>query len=142
MSTKLCVGVLLCAFLSVGSFPAVAQTGLGHIGPTGAQVAGAAIGAASVIALAVYLVIPKQKTIEGCLQTADGVSRLSDEKDHHVYTILADSATLNSGHRLRLKGKKSKDKSGALQFQVRKLLQDEGACGSQSFLRTPELRSE
>ena len=142
MATKLFVAVLLCALLCLGSLPAVAQTGLGRIGPTGAQVAGAAIGAAAVIALVVYLVIPKQKTIEGCLETADGVSRLSDEKDHHAYAILADNASLNSGHRLKLKGKKSKDKSGALQFRVKKVLEDEGACGSQSLLWTPELRSE
>jgi hypothetical protein len=90
----------------------------------------------------VYLAIPKQKTIEGCVESADGVSRLSNEKDHHVYIILSDSAALKSGQRLKLKGKKSRDRSGALQFRVKKLVKDEGTCDAQSPLQSADAKTQ
>lgn len=134
MSTKLWVGFLFGISLCVVSRPAVAQgsgfPNLGNIGPSKAEVVGAIVGAAAVIGLVVYLVLPKQKTIEGCVESADGMSRLTNEKDHQRYVLTGDSFAFRSGQRMRLKGKKSKDKSGALQFRAKKVVKDEGACGS------------
>ena len=131
MPSKLWVRLLLCASLCVVSRPAVAQTGLGHIGPSGAQVAGAIVGAAAVIGLVVYLVIPKQKTIEGCVAAVNSVSTLSNEKDHRAYVLLTDEVSVQPGHQFKLKGKKAKDKSGNWQFRVKKIVQDEGPCQQQ-----------
>jgi hypothetical protein len=91
-------------------------------------VAGALIGAGAVIGVVVYLVIPKQKTIEGCVESTDGVSTLSDEKDHRVYVLVTDEVLVQPGQRLKLKGKKSKDNSGTRQLRVKKLVKNEGAC--------------
>ena len=130
MSTKFWAGLLLAVSLCVASRPAIAQAGLGQIGPSGAEVAGAIIGAAVVIGVVVYLVVPKQKTIEGCVQSANGVSTLSDDRDHRAYTLLTDEVAVQPGKRFRLKGKKGKDKSGTWQLHVKKVVKEEGACGT------------
>lgn len=86
LSSKVWIA-LLCAGLCLASSPALAQSnGFPNmaIGPSKAEVVGAIVGAAAVIGLVVYLAIPKQKTIEGCVVSADGVARLTSEKDHHT----------------------------------------------------------
>lgn len=130
MSTKLWVEFFVCFSVCSSSLPAVAQTGLGHIGPTGAQLAGAVIGAAAVITVIVYFSIPKQKTVEGCVESANGVSVLTNDKDHHAYALDSDTIVVKPGQRLKLKGKKRKDKSGAWHLEVKKVVRDEGACGT------------
>jgi hypothetical protein len=92
-------------------------------------VAGAAIGAAAVITTIVYFSIPKQKTIEGCVESANGSSMLTDDKDHRTYALLSDTIAIKPGQRLKLKGKKKKDQSETWHFQVKKLVKDEGPCG-------------
>jgi hypothetical protein len=93
---------------------------------------GIVVGAVVVGGLVVYLVIPKQKTIVGCVESVNGVSTLNDEKDHRTYALLTDDVALQSGQRLKVKGKKSKDKSGAWRLRMKKLVKDEGACGDNS----------
>jgi hypothetical protein len=134
MSGKLWIAHHLCACLCLASSPALAQSnGFPNvaIGPSKAEVVGAIVGSAVVIGLVVYLVIPKQKNIEGCVESTDGVARLTNEKDHHSYVLLADNIAFKPGQRLKLKGKKGKDKSGAWQFRVKKMVQDEGTCQGQ-----------
>lgn len=92
--------------------------------------AGAAIGAAAVITVIVYFSIPKQKTIEGCVASANGVITLTNEKDHRAYTLRSETVVVAPGQRLKLKGKKGKDKSGAWHLAAKKVLKDEGACGT------------
>ena len=78
MSSKGWVGLVCCAFWYLLCSPALAQTNIQfppnccQIGPTGAQVAGAVIGAAVVIGVIVYFAVPKQTTIEGCVTSSDG----------------------------------------------------------------------
>jgi hypothetical protein len=55
-----------------------------------------------------------------------GGMRLTDDKDEHTYALVADKVSLQPGRRVTLKGKKSKGKSGTLQFGVRKLVKDQG----------------
>jgi hypothetical protein len=95
-----------------------------------AEVAGAIIGAAAVITLVVYFSIPKKKTIEGCVESANGVSVLTDEKDHRGYALLSTTAAVTPGQRLKLEGKRRKDKSGDWHFKVKKLVKEEGTCGT------------
>jgi hypothetical protein len=122
----------LIASLCIVPIAASAQTNgfpqLGNIGPSKGEVIGVAIGVGLVITLVVYLSVPKQSTIEGCVETVDGVSHLKDGNKHHEYQLISSDIPLKSGERLRLKGKKHKGKNGGKQFTVKKLIADLGAC--------------
>lgn len=48
---------------------------------------------------AVYLVIPKQKTIEDCVAVVNRVRTLSNDKDHRVYVLLTDEVAFQEGQR-------------------------------------------
>jgi hypothetical protein len=137
MSGKLWIGILLCTSLCVSSSPAPAQQGFGHIGPSNGEIVGILVGTAAALGLIVYLVIPKQKTIEGCVESGEGGMRLTDDKDKHTYALVTDKVSLQPGRRLTLKGKKSKGKSGTRQFGVRKLVNDQGSCKERSLLLAP-----
>ena len=140
MSSKFWAGLFLCASLSVASRSAVAQNGSSNnfdFSFTGIKI-GIVVGAVAVGGLVVYLVIPKQKTIEGCVESASGMTVLTNEKDHRPYELISDVVVIRPGQRLKLKGKKRKDKSGAWQLRVKKFVRDDGACGTQSIVRVPE----
>ena len=107
MSSKLSIGLLLCASLCVASSPAPAQQGFGHIGPSTGEVVGILVGTAAVVGLVVYLVIPKQKTIHGCVESGDGGMRLTDDKDKHTYALVTDKVSLQPGRRVTLNGPKA-----------------------------------
>jgi hypothetical protein len=132
MPSKLWVGVLLSAALCATPSLALAQTGfpdLGHIGPSKAEVVGAIVGAALVIGVVVYLVIPKQKTIQGCVDSGDHGLQLIDDRTKRSYALLADiRSNVQTGRRVRLKGKPGKKKSGIREFEVRRVIKDEGSC--------------
>lgn len=92
---------------------------------------GAIIGAAVVIGVVVYLVVPKHKTIEGCVEPDDGSGslRLTNKRENRRYILLRDKVDVQAGRSVVLKGKKRKTKSGDREFAVTKLVNDEGACG-------------
>lgn len=132
VSNKFWVAAFFSASLLVNSKPASAQQGgfpdLGHIGPSKAEVIGVIVGAAAVIGVVVYLAIPKQKTIEGCIESSDGGLRLTTHKDKRVYVLEAGSTVkLQAGQRVVLKGKPHKQ-HGTRVFEVRKLTKEEGVC--------------
>jgi hypothetical protein len=113
------------------SVPALGQNSgfqLGQIGPSKGEIVGAIIGAAVVIGVVVYLVIPKQSTIGGCVESGDRGLWLRSEKDHRIYVLDTGRLSVQAGQRVILKGKKGKKSSGTREFEVRKLLQDEGSC--------------
>jgi hypothetical protein len=95
-----------------------------------------AIGAAAVIGVAVYLIIPKQSTIEGCIESGDGGLQITSPKA--VYILALDGFRLHAGQRVTVKGRRSKQKSGIRKFEVRKLVKDEGACGEPSQALIPD----
>jgi hypothetical protein len=119
--------VWVVALLAVVSFSVSAQTGLGRIGPSGAQVAGAAIGVAAVTVLVLYVTLHKP-SITGCVQSANGTTSLMDKKNNLSYTLVNTNAEIKPGERVKLFGKKKKDKDGHLSFRVKKLKQDYGPC--------------
>jgi len=130
-----CWAGILCTVLFLNSSPAAAQQSggfpnLGGIGPSKAEVVGAIIGAAAVIGAVAYLVVPKQKTIEGCVEPDDvcGSLRLTNTKESRRYILLRNRADVQAGHSVVLKGRKKKVKSGDREFAVTKLLQDEVGC--------------
>jgi hypothetical protein len=133
MPSRLWVGVLLSAALCASPSRALAQTGFPDvgrgIGPSTAEVVGAIVGAAVVIVVVVYLVIPKQKTIEGCVESGGHGLQLTDDRTKRTYALAADiGSTLQTGRRVRLKGKPGKKKSGIREFAVRRVIRDEGGC--------------
>jgi hypothetical protein len=131
VSNKLWIVLFLSAALCANPGLARAQTGfpdLGHIGPSNAEVVGAIVGAAVVIGVVLYLIIPKQKTVEGCIESGDHGFQLTDDRTKRTYTLSARISTLQTGRRVRLKGKPGRKKSGIPEFEVRKLIKNEGVC--------------
>jgi hypothetical protein len=124
---KIVAAVILIAIVS---FPAAAQTNWGHIGPTNAQIVGIAVGAGAAIAvtgIVLYAALHKQ-SVTGCVRTAGGTTNLTDSKNNHSYILIDGNSQLKTGERVRLEGKKKKDKFGNLTFQVKKIKQDYGVC--------------
>ena len=56
------------------------------------------------------------------------VYTLTDDNDKVIYALVAGDSKLNAGERVKLQGKKKKDKSGSRSFQVKKLKKDYGPC--------------
>ena len=119
--------VLVLTLIALFSRSSGAQTGLGEIGPSGAQVAGAAIGVAAVTGVVLYVTLHKP-SITGCVQSANGTLSLMDQKNNLKYTLLITNAEIKPGEQVKLLGKKKKDKDGHLSFRVKKVKQDYGPC--------------
>jgi hypothetical protein len=122
---RLLLAGTLCATPSVASaqtFPSNWQ-----IGPSKGEVIGAAIGAGVVIGVVIYLVVPKQKMIEGCVESSDGVNQVRSQSNGQVYEITNDSVPVNPGRILKLKGRTSKSATGK-RIRVLRIVEDEGAC--------------
>ena len=112
--------------MAVLSRSASAQTGLGHIGSTAGEVVGAAVGVAAVTTLVLYLTLHKTY-ITGCTQSVEGGSSLTDH-DGPSYFLVDGGSGLKAGKRVKLQGKKRKDKQGKLSFRVSKIKKDYGPC--------------
>jgi cytosine/uracil/thiamine/allantoin permease len=77
MPVKFWMGVFLAAALCGTATSVRAQVQndpSGHIGPSTAEIVGILVGTGAAIGVVVYLVIPRQKTIEGCVEASDGCS--------------------------------------------------------------------
>jgi hypothetical protein len=116
--------VLLFGFAAMMSRDVSGQTGIGRIGPSGAQVAGAAVGVGAATGIILYFV-SRKSSIRGCIQSSNGANRVNDEKDKTTYTLISNHVDLKVGERVQLKGKKNKKKAT---FQVSGLRRDYGAC--------------
>jgi hypothetical protein len=62
------------------------------------------------------------------VQSANGSFTLTGDKDHLSYALVDEGAVLKTGERVKLKGKKKKDKQGQLSFRVSKVKKDYGSC--------------
>ena len=118
--------VLTLTLLTFFSRTSGAQTGFGGI-PSGAQVAGATVGVAAVTVLVLYVALHKP-SITGCVQSADGTISLMDKQNNLKYTLVNTNAEIKSGERVKISGKKKKDKDGHLSFRVKKVKKDYGPC--------------
>ena len=119
--------VLGIALLAVFSFSASAQTNWGRFGPSGAQVAGAAVAAGAVIGVVLYLSLHRP-SITGCIRSADNAYTITDQNGQLSYTVVNSATGLKPGERVKLQGKKKKDKSGNLTFRMKKIKHDYGPC--------------
>ena len=106
--------------------PAQIKIDLGHIGPSNAEIVGAAVGLAAVSGVVLYLTLHKT-TITGCLRSVEGANILTNEADSLTYQLI-DGPRLNPGERVKIQGKKKKDKTGNRSFRVKKLNHDYGPC--------------
>jgi hypothetical protein len=123
--------LVLCVAFAFADRPAEASI------PTGGQVAwiGVAIGAAgAAIGIGIYYAVRHNRSVTGCAvsgpngTTANGMT-LTSESDKQTYALTGDVAGIKPGDRVRVSGKKSKQKfAGVQQFLVEKVSRDFGAC--------------
>src|ERR1700760_3974082 len=90
--------------------------------PSTGEIVGVAVGIAAIgaaIGIGVYFAIKHNHSVTGCAaSTADGMT-LTTESDKHTYSLIGDVAAIKPGNRVRVSGKKSKEKSaGRSQFMV------------------------
>ncbi|PYX47672.1 MAG: hypothetical protein DMG79_13430 [Acidobacteria bacterium] len=121
--------VAVILLLAVFSISASAQSGwnLGSIGPSKAEVAGAVVGLAAITGVILYLTLHKP-SITGCIRFVDGENTLVNENDKLDYFLVDAKFPLKRGERVKLIGKKKKDREGNLTFQVKKMKKDYGPC--------------
>ena len=120
----------LCLLLALPAFP---QTG-GRIGPSKGEVIGIIAGIAAVIVVVgvvVYRGTHKQASITGCVNSGQNGLNLTNVKDKKTYTLVGNSADLKPGQQVTINGKKQKDSTGKLSFQVQQLAKDYGVCRPQ-----------
>lgn len=117
----------LCLILAVPAFP----QNYGNIGPSKGEVIGIIAGAAAVLGVTGYLIYRgthKHTSLQGCVTSDQNGLSLRNDKDTKTYFLGGDSAALRPGRHVALSGKKRKDSSGKLIFQVQKLNKDLGEC--------------
>lgn len=137
---KLSTTVAVCMLLASSQGPGLAEKHqdrppplfTGTIGPSTAEIAGILLGIAAVgagIGIGIYFAVKHSHSMTGCAgSTADGMT-LTTESDRQTYSLTGDVAAIKPGNRVRVSGKKSKEKSaGAPHFQVEKVSKDLGRC--------------
>ena len=109
-----------------------AQTApFGRIGPSGGQVAaGIAVLAGAGVGIT-YLALHNRGTVVGCFQVGSGGnSSLIDENKKAYALIASGSVVVPPGERVKLKGKKGRNSSGGITFEVQHVVKDYGHCPS------------
>jgi len=126
--------ILVAASLVVLSFGVAAQSDIlfppeafKGFGPSKPAVIGAIVGIAAVTVIVLYVTLHKP-SITGCTVSVNGINSVTDGKDKLNYVLSDQNLKLAPGERVKLRGKKRKDKSGNLIFQVKKLKRDYGLC--------------
>jgi hypothetical protein len=119
--------VSLCLFLALPAFP---QTGP-RIGPSKGEVIGIITGIAAaivVVGVVVYRSAHKQTSLTGCVNADQNGLSLTNSKDKKTYALVGNSADLKPGQQVTINGKKQKDSTGKLSFQVLRLTKNYGVC--------------
>ena len=117
--------LLLCVALAT---PVQAQSS-GKIVNVGPIIGGAVAGIAGAV-IVVVMLAHKKKTITGCAVAGDSGLSVLDEKEKSTYKLSGNTAGIQAGERVSLRGKKakSKDRGSVLTLQVEKLARDFGPC--------------
>ena len=118
-------GVVLC-FVPPNAMAQSSKPLFPHLG---AEIIAAGVGVGAIVGVTVYLVLHRQTTIEGCVVTAGKVTKMTNEKDHQTYELVAGDIALRGGQKLRVKGKKGKRVAAVRSFRLKTVVADEGACG-------------
>jgi len=90
-------------------------------------VIGTAVGVAAATGIVLYVTLHKA-SITGCTASENGINSVIDEKDKLHYVLSDQNLKVEAGQRIKLQGKKRKDKSGNLTFQVKKIKREYGVC--------------
>jgi hypothetical protein len=133
------LGFLLAAAVSgsaLGQYGTGGSTGSssggGYSAPKGGYKSstGIAIGAGAAAGAGLaYYALRKHGRMVGCVEASSHGTNLINEKDKNTYALIASNGVvLAPGDRVALKGKRTKDDSGTLSFEVHKLVKDYGSC--------------
>jgi len=98
-----------------------------NVGPPRSAIVGAAIGVVAVTGVVLYVTLHKP-SITGCTQSVGGLNSLTDEKDKLTYIVSDKTSEFKAGERVKLLGRKHKNKEGAPTFEVKKIKQYYGPC--------------
>jgi hypothetical protein len=129
----ICFTVALCLYAgqargqSGGANPGGYNPGMGGYHSS----TGIAIGAAAAAGVGIaYLVLHNRAPgkVVGCVESSGSTMLLSDDKKSTYTLITTDSVTLKTGERVALRGKKFRQNSGELAFEVHGLAKDYGPC--------------
>lgn len=131
---KLSVVLALCALLATADGSLLAQrprsqSSIVSGGQIAAGIAGI-VGAVVLITIGVYFGVKhNHQSLTGCARAgADGMT-LTSESDKRNYSLTGGLTQIKSNHRVRVSGKKAKDKSSpAPKFLVEKVSKDYGPC--------------
>jgi uncharacterized protein DUF5818 len=124
---------MLCTGATSPSGCNTSSSGIGNIGPSNAEVIGAAVGVGAVIAVAIIVPVEISRShhiLTGCVvNSAIGLDlRTSDGK---TYSLEGEAASIKVGDKVKLHGtriKKAKDSTGPGVFKVEKLNRSYGPC--------------
>ena len=94
---------------------------------------GIAIGAGAAAAVGIGFLVwhnHNRGRVAGCLEAANNASEtLLDDKGKTTYTLVnSGSVPLKTGERVELRGKRTRQSSGAPAFEVHALIKDYGPC--------------
>ena len=144
MKTKLSAMVVACMVLASAEVPVLAEKHqdqppplfTGSIGPSTGEIVGILVGIAAVgagIGVGIYFAVKHNHSVTGCARsTSDGMT-LTTESDKQTYPLTGEVAGIKAGNRVRVSGKKAKEKSsGARKFLVEKVSKDFGSCAAGS----------
>lgn len=106
----------------------------GSIGPSGGEVAGAAIGAGAVIAVGTIVLVKvnnSHHSIQGCVTAGPDGIQVHNKRDNKVYSLTGLTAGVKAGDVVKVHGDKekhSKNSAGDEEFLVQKINRDYGPC--------------
>jgi len=96
------------------------------------HVIGAAIAVVAVVVVVTVILVHQaasNRTVTGCVSSAQNQITITSEKDKRVYTLFGENAALKPGDRMTLHLKKIKTKgSNVLMWETEKVTKDFGAC--------------
>jgi hypothetical protein len=129
-------GVLIIALSVTLAVPAKAQgfpfpSGPIEGVPGGLIVAGVLVTAAALIVITVVVVhYSKKRAITGCVISGESGMTVTDEKDKHLYMLSGNTTGVKPGYRMKLQGKKVKQKGPdkTLVWEARLVSKNYGAC--------------
>ena len=124
-------GILLSALLAATTATAKAQVGYQVTKGTVAGVAAVLAGVGVGIGLGVYFAVRHNHSLTGCAVPGANGLQLQSQGDQPTYALIGDVAAMKPGERIRVSGKKEKQKTGdPHQFLVERLTRDYGPCAA------------
>lgn len=116
---------ILCLALSTNSSADQLQSDADHV------LAGAIAAVAVVVVVTVILIhqASSNRTITGCVSSAENRMTVTNEKDKRLYTLSGDTTGVKPGERMTLHLKKIKTKgSTTFTWETKKVTKDFGVC--------------